>query len=195
MNRSSRLALAIGGLAMLAAIAACGGDSAASTPSSTATPEQRAAPVATATAPPATPAAATAAIEATQPSAPPTQAPPPAAVTTPAAAPTAAPPPPTQAPPPPAEQSLTVIAKGVKFLPNALSAAAGATLHLTLDNQDEGVTHDIVIYAPSGTQLAATDAAAGPIQQPLAFAVDAAGRYAFKCSLHPLQMTGSIAVE
>lgn len=92
-------------------------------------------------------------------------------------------------------QSLTVIAKGVKFLPNALSASAGATLHLTLDNQDDGVSHDIVIYAPSGTKLAATDAAAGPIQQPLTFAVDGAGRYAFKCSLHPLQMTGMIAVE
>jgi plastocyanin len=194
MNRSSRVALALGCIAMLAALAACGGDSAAITSGGTPTTAPRTAPATTATAAAPPRSAATPTIEAAQPSAT-TQAPPPAAVGTPTAAPTSAPPPPTQAPPLPAAQSLTVIAKGVKFVPNALSAAAGATLHLTLDNQDDGVTHDIVIYAPSGAKLAASDAAAGPIRQPLTLEALAAGRYAFKCSVHPQTMTGTIAVQ
>ena len=98
-------------------------------------------------------------------------------------------------PPPPAEQSLTVVAKDVKFVPNSLSATAGGVLHLTLDNQDAGVPHDMVLYAPSGAVAGAIGMATGPAVQTMTVTLGAPGRYAFKCSVHPTTMNGSIAVE
>lgn len=105
------------------------------------------------------------------------------------------PPPPPPPPPPPSEQSLTIVAKDVKFAPSSLTARAGGVLHLTLDNQDAGVPHDIIVYDPSGAAIAGTDPATGPVQQTLTVTLGAAGRYAFKCSVHPTTMNGVLIVQ
>jgi plastocyanin len=106
----------------------------------------------------------------------------------------AAPPPPTQAPPAPSDQSITVIAKNVKFSPSALVIAAGSIVHLAFDNQDAGVEHDIVIFDASGAKVASTDATPGPIQQSLTF-MATAPRYVFKCSVHPQTMNGTLSAQ
>ena len=57
------------------------------------------------------------------------------------------------------------------------------------------MTHDFVLFDPTGDQIAATELAAGPIAQTVSFTPGVAGSYSFKCSVHPQQMRGSIRAE
>jgi len=192
-----RLRMVIGAAVVLAASVACGdGDGATVTPAAVvATPSAAATSTVAASATSAVsagtrpdtaaPSATTAPVSTSAPAVQPTVAPPP---------PTTAPPPPPP-PPPPAEQSLTVVAKDVTFSPSPLTARAGGVLHLTLDNQDTGVEHDIVLYDASGAVAGATDPAMGPVRQTLTLTLGAPGRYAFKCSVHPQTMRGVLAVQ
>jgi plastocyanin len=92
-------------------------------------------------------------------------------------------------------QALTIVARATKFSPSQLTAIAGATITVTLDNQDAGITHDLIIYTPSGATAAQTPAFAGPAQQSTTFTPGAVGNYFFKCSLHPVAMTGAISIQ
>ena len=105
---------------------------------------------------------------------------------------TVAPPPP---PPPPSSQSVTIVARDTKFLTTTLTLPAGAQISLTLDNQDTGTAHDIVIYDLGGGALGATDIEIGPVMSTVTFALGNPGNYAFKCSVHPQQMHGVIAAQ
>ena len=186
----------MGAAVVLAASVACGdGDGATVTPAAVvATPSAAATSTVAASATSAVsagtrpdtaaPSATTAPVSTREPAVQPTVAPPP---------PTTAPPPPP--PPPPAEQSLTIVAKDVTFSPSPLTARAGGVLQLTLDNQDTGVEHDIVLYDASGAVAGATDPAMGPVRQTLTLTLGAPGRYAFKCSVHPQTMRGVLAVQ
>jgi plastocyanin len=91
--------------------------------------------------------------------------------------------------------SLTVVARGIRFLPNTLSAPAGATITATLDNQDEGTPHDLTFRDPGGTTIAATDIFNGPGQQSVTFTPAGPGSYGFVCTVHPTQMTGRLTVQ
>lgn len=114
---------------------------------------------------------------------------------TPASAPSAPAPAPTQTPrSSPAEQSIIIVAKGVMFSPTSLAVAAGSVVHVTFDNEDAGVDHDITFFDAAGARVAATDAAPGPRQQALTFTVGAPQRYVFKCSVHPQTMVGALSV-
>lgn len=90
---------------------------------------------------------------------------------------------------------MTVVAKNTTFSPTAITLPAGAQINLTLDNQDAGTAHDIVIYNPDGSVLAQTDIAIGPVQSSVSFTLGAPGTYAFKCSVHPQQMNGRITAQ
>jgi len=185
-------------LTLTAILAACGGNSDASSPDDSATRQPSATARATQEAPAATPTTAT-----NDPN--PTDTPVAVATATPRAqqpvnsAPTPPPPPPaptnTPVPPAVAPQALTIVAKGAKFNPAQLSANTGASVTVTLDNQDAGIQHDIIIYSPSGATAGQTAAFAGPAQQSATFTPTAAGNYFFKCSLHPITMTGSISIQ
>jgi len=185
-------------LAVTLVIAGCGGD--ADTDSST-TPAASATSLATRSAPRVTPGSDGA---------------PTAPADTPAPAPTATPPQarpgnslPTQAPPPPPPaptntpvpppvaqpQALTIVASGARFVSTQFTAAVGSAISVTLDNQDAGIAHDLIVYTPSGAVAAQTAAFAGPGQQSAAFTPAVPGNYFFKCSLHPLTMTGAIIVQ
>ena len=103
------------------------------------------------------------------------------------------PPPPTV--PPPSGQSVTVVANNTKFSPTKLTLPTGATITLTLDNQDVGTAHDIVIYDPGNIRIAETDIEIGPAMSTVTFTLGSGGDYVFKCSVHPQQMKGVITVE
>jgi plastocyanin len=66
---------------------------------------------------------------------------------------------------------------------------------VTFNNQDAGVTHDIVFFAPGGAQVAASDLFAGPGMRTLTFTPATPGTYAFKCSVHPREMTGALTAQ
>ncbi|MBI5288995.1 MAG: cupredoxin domain-containing protein [Chloroflexi bacterium] len=186
------------GLALAALTIACGDDAGGSKT-----------PAASATAPSSTPtrsvATATPPLSPTVP-APPTSQPEPSATamqvaptaTSPAAAatpelqPTLAPPPP---PPGGGATTATVAAVNTSFSPGSLTLPAGATVTLTFDNQDDGVSHDITIFDPAGAQIAATDLGTGPVVQTVTFTLGGPGSYSFKCSIHPQQMRGFIRVQ
>ena len=190
-----RLIAAIIGSGCAAVLLAACGSGGSSSPTSTAPAAGSATPRASATA------ATTPTAAATEPVASPTPVPPtqaPAAQPTavpptqpPAVQPTKAPPPP---PPPPATQSRTVVAANIAFDPKQLTASAGVPLTITLDNRDAGVQHDIIIYAPDGSQAAATSVITGPSTAATTF-TPGAGNYRFKCSVHPQQMFGAISVQ
>ncbi|HLB23895.1 MAG TPA: cupredoxin domain-containing protein [Dehalococcoidia bacterium] len=186
--------LLLAGVALAALATACGGGSqaAARTPAATASAETATKPAASATtsvqsAPTPVPEPSATAVEQV-----PTDTP--VVAATPAPTPTQAPPPPTL-PPTGGAASVRIAAINTLFSPASLTAPAGATVTLTLDNQDAGVTHDIVIFDASGGQIGATDLGTGPIVQTVTFAVGGPGNYSFKCSVHPQQMRGLLKVE
>ncbi len=196
MRQLLRIVVVGGSIVALAASVACGGgkDGSASPTAVVASPSAARTSTLAATA---TPAAATATLSTgVAPSA--TAAPQPTSA--PATQPTVAPPP-TSAPPPPppppapAEQSLTIVAKDVKFSPSSLTARAGGVLHLTLDNQDAGVEHDIVLYDASGAVAGSTAPAMGPVRQTLTVTLGPPQRYTFKCSVHPQTMNGALSAQ
>lgn len=87
------------------------------------------------------------------------------------------------------------MAKDVAFVPNALTVSAGGVVTITFENQDAGVAHDIVFFDPAGARIAGTEVATGPITQRTSFTAAAPGRYAFKCTVHPQQMYGTITAR
>jgi plastocyanin len=113
----------------------------------------------------------------TQPPAPATQPPPP--------------PPPTQ---PPSVISLSIVARSIRFTKSSLSAPAGSVITVTLDNQDSGVSHDVTFRDAGGSSIAATETFNGPGQRSVTF-TPAAGAYAYICTVHPFQMTGTLTVQ
>jgi plastocyanin len=181
---------------------ACGGD-ASSGRESQATPTAARA-TATSAASPGVTQTATASSDAPSPTpAPaPTQAPPqgqtPAAPPPPAAPPSPAPPPPSPTPPPPPPAGgtvfLTFTAVALRFSPTSASAPVGANVTVTFQNDDEGVAHDLVVFAPGGGSAGSTPIITGGSAS-FSFVAATAGRYSFKCSVHPQQMTGAIFVE
>ncbi len=85
--------------------------------------------------------------------------------------------------------TLSIIALGTAWNKTALSAIANEPLTLTLDNQDDGIVHNIHFTAgaePGGDEVAATDLEAGPVTQTLNFGPLAAGQYFYVCDVHPV---------
>lgn len=193
------IAVVIGSACAAMTLVACGsgssnnGTSTAISGASSATPRGSATAAATPTAvtPTAAAEAPTAAAPTPPPVAQPTQPPP-----TQGAPPTKAPPPPPPPTQPPSSQTRTIVAENIAFNPKQLTASAGVPLTITLDNRDADVVHDIIIYAPgSSTVVAQTSVISGPATTSTTFTPAAPGTYPFKCSVHPQQMFGAIAIQ
>jgi plastocyanin len=90
---------------------------------------------------------------------------------------------------------LSFSAVNVTFAPTSGTLRVGLSTTITLNNQDEGVQHDLVIFDPSGAQVTATALKSGPSADSAVFTPGVAGAYPFKCSVHPQQMRGVITVQ
>jgi plastocyanin len=97
--------------------------------------------------------------------------------------------------------SVTVVAKDLKFDKGQIAVATGAQVTLTLDNEDPGVSHNISFFpsnrATSATdRIAGLDPFAGVARQDLKFtAPSKAGKYFFRCDVHPDTMSGQLVIQ
>ncbi len=103
----------------------------------------------------------------------------------------------------------TIVAKGTKFTKNKVTAAGGAPITLTFDNQDASPPHNVEIFAgdkTSGPLLTgctdgcdsdkvSTPIKGGPYKEKFTFTAPAPGTYAFHCVVHPVEMTGTLVVQ
>lgn len=91
---------------------------------------------------------------------------------------------------------LRVTARSFSFDRDCLAAHAGRPFRIVLENADDGVPHNVGIYAdPAGTDpLFTGDEVRGP--GTLTYRVPAleAGTYLFRCDFHPQQMRGALVV-
>jgi plastocyanin len=92
---------------------------------------------------------------------------------------------------------IDLVAKGVAFDQQNLSAPAGALFQIQLDNQDAGIPHNVAIYggsSPTNVLFRGT-IINGPGQATYDVPQLAAGTYQFQCDVHPSQMKGTIVVR
>jgi plastocyanin len=94
--------------------------------------------------------------------------------------------------------AVRVVAKELKFDKRSLAASPGASVTITLDNQDAGVIHNLAVYTNNrATQsIVVGPLAAGPIVEDIKFtAPSAPGNYFYRCDAHPDTMTGTFSVR
>jgi plastocyanin len=89
----------------------------------------------------------------------------------------------------------SVTAKNLKFNKAVLQFRADSPSLLHFKNEDP-VPHNVAIYnnATLSKRIFSFDPIPGPISQDFQFTAPAAGRYFFRCDVHP-QMTGTVVVE
>jgi len=95
---------------------------------------------------------------------------------------------------PGAPGTLTLVAKGIAFNTNALSATTGKPFKVVLDNQDAGTPHDFDILDAGGTKVFDGKDFPGVAQKTYDVPALDSGTYKFECSIHPALMNGQLTV-
>jgi plastocyanin len=92
----------------------------------------------------------------------------------------------------PSDDTVTVVAKDLKFTTPAVSAKAGSPFTIAFDNQD-GAPHNVAISDASGAKVFKGEIVA---DRKVDYQVGAlpAGTYGFICEVHP-DMKGTLTVE
>jgi plastocyanin len=92
----------------------------------------------------------------------------------------------------PSDDTVTVVAKDLKFTTPAVSAKAGSPFTIAFDNQD-GAPHNVAISDASGAKVFKGEIVAA---RKVDYQVGAlpAGTYGFICEVHP-DMKGTLTVE
>lgn len=95
-----------------------------------------------------------------------------------------------------AADGLTVVAENIQFDADTLEAAAGQPFTITLDNQDEGVPHNVAIYETDAMQDALFKGEIFDGAAEMTYDVEPleAGSYHFVCDIHP-NMNGTLEVS
>ena len=102
----------------------------------------------------------------------------------------AGPTPPPVAAPVGAAVEIRLVAQDIAFVPTAVGAPTGVPLHIVLDNQDDGIPHDIALFGVDGaTKLGATDIVAGPASAEMAVPGLVPGTYQLLCEVHPTMVS------
>ncbi|MGE3983630.1 MAG: cupredoxin domain-containing protein [Dehalococcoidia bacterium] len=94
--------------------------------------------------------------------------------------------------------TVTIVGKNILFETRSVTAAAGAEVTVTFDNEDAGVLHNIHFFANRNrsASLAQSPVKPGPAQDVVKFtAPSAPGNYPFICDVHPDTMTGNLVVR
>ena len=97
----------------------------------------------------------------------------------------------------PGATQLELVAENLEWDPTTLSAPAGATVQVVMDNRDAGVPHNFALYADQGyTQVIYQgELVTGPIMHTDTFETPSTpGQYFFRCDVHP-DMTGQFTVN
>ncbi|HEU0074683.1 MAG TPA: cupredoxin domain-containing protein [Dehalococcoidia bacterium] len=104
-------------------------------------------------------------------------------------------PPPT--PSAPGETVIQLVAQNLAFDQRALSATAGASVTIQLDNRDASVLHNFALYGDQtlAQKVFVGDLVTGPVVENYTFDAPAAGTYYFRCDVHPDTMNGSFTVR
>lgn len=97
-------------------------------------------------------------------------------------------------------QTVSIIATNLAFDKKDLTAKTGGKIRVRLDNKDVGVEHNIAFYKSSTETQAVSSGSigtkfAGPAVDDTAFDVPTAGKYFFRCDVHPTQMVGTFTVS
>ncbi len=97
-------------------------------------------------------------------------------------------------------QTVEVVALGIAFNAREITLRTGGRVRVRLDNKDAAVDHNIAFYrSQSNLTLVAAGSTGtiftGPAVDDTAFEVPAAGRYFFRCDVHPTTMTGTLIVQ
>jgi mono/diheme cytochrome c family protein/plastocyanin len=98
-------------------------------------------------------------------------------------------------PPPDPTTELTLTAAAIAWNYTQLSAIAGQPLSISVQNNDEGVQHNWVLYdgdSAEAERLAETDLSSGVSTQTTDFGPLDAGDYYYNCEIHPGQMEGTL---
>ena len=97
--------------------------------------------------------------------------------------------------------SVTIVAQNTQFVQRSLTANAGATFAVTLDNKDAAIQHNVAFYTnrSASTLLVPGQSQgeifAGPAAKTLTFTPPRAGSFFFRCDVHPDTMTGTLTVR
>jgi hypothetical protein len=89
---------------------------------------------------------------------------------------------------------LTLTAQNIEWVQTELSAPADTEFTIRLDNQDNGVPHDVVVRDASGAEVARSEVVTGVGTTDLVIPGLAAGTYGYICSIHPATMIGTLTV-
>ena len=95
-------------------------------------------------------------------------------------------------------QTLDIAAvASLKFDKSDLTAKAGGTITVRFDNRDNGIPHNFAVYKDSsaGQTLSQGQICTGPCKGEVTLTGLTAGRYFFRCDVHPTQMTGTLTVQ
>jgi len=95
------------------------------------------------------------------------------------------------APPPAPEADVVFTAHNIAWTETALTAPADVPFKLALDNQDNGVPHDVAINDAAGSLAYKTEIVTGVKNQVFDVPGLAPGSYTFLCTIHP-NMTGTL---
>ncbi len=96
----------------------------------------------------------------------------------------------------PPSANMKIIAKGIAWNTDKLNGLPGVPLTITVDNQDQGIPHNLAVYDGPDAEspiLVQTEIANGPVTQTLSFGPLEAGEYYYNCVVHP-QMEGILTV-
>lgn len=96
---------------------------------------------------------------------------------------------------------LEVTSTGISFTPNALNAVAGEDFRIVYANEQNGVPHNLAIFASEddatggGDPVFATTVKNGPDTQELLVAGLAAGDYFIWCEVHTSSMIATLTIQ
>ena len=99
------------------------------------------------------------------------------------------------APPPGGGTVVDLVASGVKFDKNEISAPANQPWTIKFDNQDAGTPHDVDILDTSGAKVVDNKDFEGVATKDYQIKPLPAGTYKFECSIHPQLMNGTLTVQ